>query len=61
MGRGAGAEMRIKASPRERERAGGGDLASQGIDLRAPGSNTGETVLIQATAEPTYILHSHIL
>lgn len=41
--------------------SGRGDLAGQGIDLRAPGSNTGETALIQATAEPTYILHCRVL
>lgn len=38
----AGAEMWIKASPREREREReGGDLFGQGIDLQAPGSDAG--------------------
>lgn len=37
----AGAEMWIKASPRERAGVGGGDLFGQGIDLQAPGSDAG--------------------
>lgn len=56
--RGAGAEMRIKADPREREwerEREGEDLVGQGIDLRGWGQTRGGTALMGATAELAYI------
>lgn len=52
VGRGAGAEMRIEANPRERgQEQEGGDLVVQAIDLRARGQTKGEAALTQAAAE----------